>query len=482
MQSLESINQEEFSVAIPAALNSILANHLIRLDGQEDVAFALYKPSFGKNRFTGLVHEIILPDEEERDVHGNVDIMPEYFKRACQTAVKEKSGLVFMHSHPYPGWQGMSKPDIKTESGYAPTVLTLTNLPIIGMTVGSDQIWSARIWKYEHGSYFKNWASTVRVVGKSLKVSFNDQLRPIPEFKEIFKRTFTFWGEKNHAHIARLRIGIIGLGSVGSIVGESLARMGIQRPVMVDFDEVQEHNLDRLLGTTRDDIGQLKIYVAKRQFEKASTASNIQILTSPSPITEEAGYRQALDCDILISCVDRPWPRHVLNHIAYNHLIPVIDGGIRVRLNPKTLLFEGAEWQLQTVGPERICLQCLGVYNPSHVNTEREGLLEDQTYMDTLPANHDLKRNENIFPLSANLASLEIMQLIKVATDIADPDFGTQRYVFNTGHIRLSDDHLCQEGCLFNYAIATGDTLFPSPYGFDHSANIARKRQDSKET
>jgi molybdopterin/thiamine biosynthesis adenylyltransferase len=479
MESLGKINHEEFSVAMPATLNSNLISHLLRKDKQEDVAFALFKPSEGQFRYTALIYKIILPEEGDRDVHGNVDINPQYFKRACRLAMEEKSGVVLLHSHPNAGWQGMSLDDFKTERSYAPTVETLTGMPFIGLTLGTDNAWSARLWEHINGWHEKRWASTVRVVGQKLAVTYHDGIRPKPGFKEIYKRTVTVWGNENHAHLARLRIGIIGLGSVGSIVAESLARMGIERFVLIDFDEVQEHNLDRLLGATFQDIGQLKAYVAERQMLKAATATKPIIRAVLNGITEEVGYRNALDCDVLFSCVDRPWPRQVLNHIAYNHLIPVIDGGIKVKLNVYSGEFEGADWQLQTVGPDRPCLQCIATYNPSDVATEKDGLLEDPSYLAGLPIDHKFKRNENIFPFSTNLASLEVLQLIEMATGIAHKGYyGIQRYSYNHGYIRITDEKKCSSGCYYRDGIALGDSAFAPPFGFDHSADKARIRQD----
>jgi molybdopterin-synthase adenylyltransferase len=474
-----SRDREEFSVSLTAGLNAELLGHLLRADKQEEVAFGLYKPSPGKSRFTALLYQIIRPYEHERFLYGaHIKVMPGFFKRVCGMAVDARAGIVLLHSHPTAGWQGMSEDDISTENGYAEPSADLTDLPFVGMTMGTDGTWSARVWEYQNRTYERKWAATVRVVGKSLSVSYNDSLRGRPEFKEKFKRTATVWGRKNHVHLARLRVGIVGLGSVGSMVAESLARMGIQRFVLIDFDEVQEHNLDRLLGATDADIGQGKVYIAERQMRRASTADRIEIRVVTNSVTEEDGYRYALDCDVIFSCVDRPWPRMVLNHIAYSHLIPVIDGGIKVRLNKKTHAFEGADWQLQTVGPERPCLHCLHAYLSADVMTEREGKLDDPHYIDGLPDDHTFKRNENIFPFSANLASLEVMHLIEMATGIGDVDcFGVQRFSYNEGYIRLLDDKKCEEGCLFQEGIAMGDTMFDSPTGVDLTAQAARKRQ-----
>ena len=470
----------ELSVALSHAVNTVLMKHLIRSDGQEDLIFALWTPSEGANRLTGLIHTPIHPIAGDRKCHGNASFNPQYFERISEIAFKKKCGIAFLHSHPGPGWQGMSKDDIVAETKYASAVAALTDLPLLGLTVGSDGTWSARIWEHVRDRlYQRKWCQSVRCVGQRLTVNFNDTLVEKPVFLETFKRTVTVWGEVNHINMARLRIGIVGLGSVGSIVAEALARMGMTRFVLIDFDEVQKHNLDRLLGATLDDLGKLKIEVAEREIRKSATAARVDILTVPASVAEEAGYRAALDCDVIFSCVDRPRPRSILNHIAYSHLIPVIDGGIEVRFN-KNLEFTGVDWQLQTVAPGRPCLDCLGVFNPSDVATEVEGKLDDPTYLRGLPESHRFKRNENVFPFSANLASLEILQFVALSTSIAGiSDFGVQRYRYNPGILECDEEKSCRPDCGYAVLTGQGDRFF-TLFGRDIAAETARTRQQNK--
>ena len=96
------------------------------------------------------------------------------------------------------------------------------------------------------------------------------------------------------------------------------------------------------------------------------------------------------------------------DHLAFAHLIPVIDGGIQVRF--KKNRFKGVDWQLQTSSPERPCPECLGVYSNADVATEIEGKLDDPSYIKGLPITHKFRHNENVMPFSANLASLEVLQ------------------------------------------------------------------------
>lgn len=474
------MHNPELSATMSERLHISLSEFLIRDDRQEDLVFALWTPSYGKRRLTALLHTPVFPEDGDRQVHGNVSFNPAYFERVCELALREKCGIAFLHSHPAPGWQRMSQDDIVAEQKMAGAAAALTNLPLLGMTTGSDSTWSARMWEHTGGrSYQGKWCCSVRIAGKALKADFCDLLVPKPEYREHFKRTVTVWGVRNHANLARLRVGIVGLGSVGSIVAETLARMGLGRFVLIDFDEVQQHNLDRLLGATEKDIGKLKIEIAERQIRQSATASRLEIVTVPCSLAEEEGYRAALDCDVIFSCVDRPRARHILNHFAYSHLIPVIDGGIEVRFN-KRGEFTGVDWQIQTVAPGRACLECLGTYTPSDVNLEEAGQLDDPSYMKGLPDNHRLKNNENVFPFSANLASLEVLQFIALATGAGGiNDFGVQRYRYRPGNIEFDLERTCRKDCDRLELEAQGDRHF-SLMGRDLGAEIARERQGSK--
>jgi molybdopterin/thiamine biosynthesis adenylyltransferase len=359
----------------------------------------------------------------------------------------------------------MSQDDIDAERKMAGAVLALTGHPLVGLTTGSDGTWSARVWLHEvnvgsrEQRLRRQWCSAVRVAGDSLKVDFADELRPTPRFRDLFRRTVAMWGAESHARLTSLRVGIVGLGSVGALVAETLARMGFHDFVLIDFDRVEPHNLDRLVTAAEAEIGNLKVEAARRRIELVRTAETVRVRAVEHSVAEDEGYSAALDCDLIFSCVDRPRARHILNHFAYAHLIPVVDGGIVARFRGSE--FRGADWQVQTVAPGRPCLECLGTYEPADVSTEAAGKLDDPTYLAGLPLDHRFKRNENVFPFSANLASLEVLQLVALVTGAAGIyDFGVQRNRYVPGIVEQLPNKTCRPDCEVQAHVGTGDTNF----------------------
>jgi len=433
--------------------HDVLHEHLARADGQEDICFALWRPSRGAGRTTALIGEPILSEDGDRNVHGNASFNGRYLARAAAIAADAGAGLALLHSHPGgAGWQGMSADDISAESGSAARVKTMTAMPLIGLTLATrDGGWSARFWeKAGPREWERHDCEVVKVVGPRLRATFHPQLRPAPAFREELARTVSAWGEETQATLARLRIGVIGLGSVGSIVAEALARMGIQHIRLMDFDAIERLNLDRVLHARGADVleGLAKVELARRALVESATAADPQVDALEWSVVEEKGFRAALDCDMLFSCVDRPWPRAALNLIAYAHLIPVVDGGIVVSRTRRGRM-RGADWRAHIAAPGRACLECIGQYNPGLVQMEREGRLDDPSYIERLADDDPLRRNENVFAFSLGCASLEIAQFISmVVVPAGIASYGAQMYHLATG--TLAHDHaVCGDRCLY---------------------------------
>lgn len=450
------------SVALTQRLHTRAVEHLVRKDRQEDVCFALWNGSSGQERFTALLTELIFPEKDERVVRGNVSFKADYYFRALAAAITNKCGLALLHSHLGPGWQGLSSTDYAAEARCAGTVSAATGLPFLGMTLGTDGAWSSRYWnRTAPRTYAPVWCESVRFVGDSLCVTFHPTLMPEPEPRKRLKRTIGVWGWHGQAQLARLRVGIVGLGSVGSIVCELLARMGIERLVLIDFDRVEQVNLDRVLNASEKDLGRLKIEVARSAAEHSATAEAIKVSPVAHSIAEVEGYKAALDCDVLFSCVDRHWPRRILNHISYSHLIPVIDGGILVSLRRERLI--GSDWHVHTVGPGRKCLECWGAFDPSIVGLERDGMLDDPSY---------LRQHENVIPFSASVGSLEVLQLAALMFGPAC-NLGDQNYHYATGTLDRTDDTGCEGECLYESLVGSAD-LECWPIGRDLAAEKVR--------
>jgi molybdopterin-synthase adenylyltransferase len=453
------MSRAERSVAMTGELSSVAQQHLLRKDGQEDLCFALWHPSRGKERNTALVRRLIFPETGDRNVHGNVSFEAAYFERALAEAAAAGAGLALMHSHPRGlGWQGMSKPDIATEQGISAAVFGATCRPFVGLTVARDGAWSARFWeRAAPRTYSRGDCATVRVLGDRISVTYMDQLAPPPLANEEQIRTVSSWGERTQRDLARLRIGVVGNGSVGGLVAEALARTGFEEVVLIDFDRVEKHNLDRLNYATREDIGKLKVEVLGEHLIGRATAAPFHVDLVHAAVYEEEGFRSALDCDVLFSCVDRPWGRYVLNLIAFAHLIPVIDGGISVRTNRHGML-AAADWRAHTATFGRRCLQCLSQYDPGLVQTEREGLLDNPSYIEGLPRDHPLKSRENVFAFSMACASLEILQMLALAiAPLNQPNPGAQLYHFVGNITEEAEYDPCHSECQFPGLAGLGD-------------------------
>ena len=411
--SWEDTSVHWHEVVLPGDTNQIVCKHLLQHYArgvvQEDLCFGLWTPSSGTERMTSIVTDIVLPESGDRilEPSGNVSFCGSYLSRATRQAAQKAQGLVFMHSHPTAGWQGMSDIDVRAERDRIADVARTTGWPLIGMTIGTDGHWSARIWKGNALERRRLFSRKVRIVERSRLVVWQ---RPVRNQKRSSRqrRTVQSWGEAKERCVEAVRIGIVGLGSVGSVVAEGLARIGIRDVVLIDHDTVEDHNLDRLLNASPRDIGRLKTDVAERAVRTASSARSVRIANLPVPLQSREAYAQARDCDILVSCVDGPIARDVLNRIAFRDGIPVVDGGVEIRTSPKTGNMYAARWRAHVVNPYNECLRCKQQYTSSDVLMELDGSWTSPAY---IRANPERFEGQNVFNVSLAVGS-EMLNMI----------------------------------------------------------------------
>jgi molybdopterin-synthase adenylyltransferase len=450
------------SIAMTEALDDQLQAHLDKGPGQEDLAFALWRPSWGHTRLTAILQQLVLPEPGDRMLHGNVAFTPDYIQRVLQLT-DNGFGIALLHSHLGPGWQGMSHDDVVAERDrLAAAVAGRTGLPLVGLTRGTDGAWSGRFWfRQSPASYARRWAATVRVVGQQLRMTYHPELLPPPAPSASQIATVSVWGEEKQADLARLRVGIIGLGSVGSIVAEALSRVGMTWLSLIDHDCIEMRNLDRTLGATHEDAVQRtpKVTAAERLIKATHTAEQFHVESYHGSLLQPEGLQRALDCDVLFSCVDRPLPRHLLNALAYAHLIPVVDGGILVKVEKGHLIH--ADWRVHMVGPGRPCLLCLDALRREEVALDKAGLLDDPAYIKGLGSKFNpLLSRQNVFPFSLNVASLEVLQFIGLVTGQSRiGGTGPQIYHCYPGSMEVIDKQDCAPECEYSALTASAQDL-----------------------
>jgi len=134
-----------------------------------------------------------------------------------------------------------------------------------------------------------------------------------------------------HADLSKLasnRVAIVGVGGLGALSAEILARLGIGELVLFDYDTVEEANLNRLVYRT-DQVGEKKVEAIRAHLRAANP--DVRVVSRAFDVTDgeglEALTRDVPECDLVLGCVDSFAVRLFLNARCVAWRVPLIDGG-----------------------------------------------------------------------------------------------------------------------------------------------------------
>jgi hypothetical protein len=136
-----------------------------------------------------------------------------------------------------------------------------------------------------------------------------------------------------HSRAVGIRVGIIGLGSLGSKVAVSLARAGFRWFVLVDGDVMQGENVCRHQGTFRD-IGVMKVDVAKQLIKDVSATEpdvktfGMHIGAATNPECHAKMLEELASCDLLVDATANADAFGLIASLASDHGCPLVWGEV----------------------------------------------------------------------------------------------------------------------------------------------------------
>ncbi len=109
-------------------------------------------------------------------------------------------------------------------------------------------------------------------------------------------------GTDNLDKLKKARVLIIGIGGVGGYTAESLARSGIGYLHIVDYDVIDETNINRQIIALHSNIGEYKVDVMRKRIQDINP--NIEIKTSKEFINAENINEYINNVDFVVDACD----------------------------------------------------------------------------------------------------------------------------------------------------------------------------------
>ncbi len=129
------------------------------------------------------------------------------------------------------------------------------------------------------------------------------QKNVLPDQKEIYATLVERHGSKIQQLIEKGVVGIMGLGGLGSTVAVALARIGVGKLLLADYDVVELSNLNRQYYFA-DQIGMLKTEALQETLIRINPYANLEMLDER--LTEDSIANLFSGVDVLVECFDDP--------------------------------------------------------------------------------------------------------------------------------------------------------------------------------
>ncbi len=415
---------------IAEALWARLANELLRRDDVETAGLLLaerLETADGGVVFR-VTDTVVVPDDgyqvRRRD---QLRIDPVALNRLVRPARDRGLSVFTVHTHPGGSEPWFSWADDHGDRRLMPSFDAQLDGPHGSLVLVPTRRALARAWVRDDFATLPFRVVGARVTSPSADV--------VEAHAEVFARQVLALGSAGQERLRRSRVGVVGFGGTGSPAAIQLAHLGVGEIVVMDGDDLEHPNRSRILGSRASDVGSPKVDVFARYVEESGLP--VKVRTVHAYLRGEAELRELRGCDVVLSCVDRHSPRALLNRLAYEALVPVIDMGTAFRVDGRGKLI-GDAGRVVVVGPGRPCLACWGHIDPGALRVE--ALAEEDLRRETAEGYVSGARVEQpsvvaFNTMVAGAAVVELLRLLAGFDEDGDPVLRLA-FAFRDGTVR----------------------------------------------
>jgi molybdopterin-synthase adenylyltransferase len=207
--------------------------------------------------------------------------------------------------------------------------------------------------------------------------------------------------------LAQKKVGIVGLGSGGSAIAIELAKAGVGKFVLIDFDRLELCNIARHICGIND-LGRLKTFAVRDAILQKNPHAEIETLEIDVNQYQNECSIALSKTDIIVGASDNDRSRFFLNEIALRNKTPAIFGRALTRATGGDVLrvrpFQGP------------CYSCLYSQNVRNEGSDDEEISQEKQAKALMPeytSEKDLKAVVQV-GLSSDIAPISIM-MVKLA-------------------------------------------------------------------
>jgi len=348
---------------------NVITTHLFPGDHDEHGCVLLAGTSCADGKLTLHVREVHLAREGSDYVQGTIGyraLSPKFIHRLITRARDERLAYLAVHNHGSDREVGFSRIDYDShERGYPALLQIASGMPVGALVFGTRSI-QADIWLPDGKRLDLDEAA---VVGKTIQRLTPAPRRASGDLHDSYDRQIRMFSKLGQLELARCRVGIIGLGGIGSLVAEYLARLGVGEFCLVDDDHVEESNLSRIVGAASSDADHAvsKVAVAERVILQGNDRAKVELIAKD--MAQESVAKELSSCDYLFLAADSMRARLVFNALVHQYLIPGVQLGSKIRAEETGALVEVMSAN-RPVRPSYGCLWCNQLIDPSQLAKE----------------------------------------------------------------------------------------------------------------